>query len=126
MKNRLAAAAATMTCVLLTLGVANAPARAATVGDQASASVRVPTADLDLTSAAGTGKLERRIRTAAATVCRKDAEKPLGMRVLSRQCYRAAFSNGLRRMDQVIAMRGDLSRQRTAQRTTSAALTGSA
>lgn len=126
MKNRLAASAATLACVLTTLTIAET-AQAAAIGDaSAPASVRISTIDLDLSSSAGTDKLERRIKTASATVCRKDAEKPLGMRVLSRQCYRTTLSNGLQEMGRVIAMRGDRSAQELAQRATGAPATGSA
>lgn len=118
MNKRIAAAAATLSCVLTTLLVAEGAARAATVSgfdSTAAPSIRVPTVDLDLTSNAGAQRLTRRIEAAAETVCQTNATKSLAMRFRHVQCYRAAVADGLRQRDRIIAMRMERSTKGTAQ-----------
>lgn len=53
---------------------------------------RVSYADLDLTAAAGRLTLERRVSTAAASLCLDNQRAPLEQVILQRECYSAAIS----------------------------------
>jgi len=105
MNNRLAASAATMTCVIATLFVASRPAYAA--APEPSASVGI--ADIDLASPAGRKLLNSRVRMAAARMCLSTNVEPVKVRVARVKCYRAAISKGGRAMRPSVALPGDYS-----------------
>ena len=110
MTNRIAAGAATLSCVLVSLLVASAATAAAmpeSASVQPSASVAV--ADLDLASPSGSKALRRRIEGAAAGLCLTGAVEPLDVRLARSRCYRAAVADGQRKADGLIALRGDRS-----------------
>lgn len=104
MKNRLAASAATLTCVVATLFVANPPAQAETL---AAPSAAVGIADIDLASVAGRKLLNNRVRMAASKICLSTNVEPVKVRVARTKCYRAAIADGARATAHVVAMRGD-------------------
>jgi UrcA family protein len=104
MTNRLAAAAATMMCVLTTLTFATA-ARGATSDLPAAPTARIATGDLNLASADGASVLKRRIRGAAEQLCLSDSVEALDDTLRRKQCYRQAVADGVRQMDGLIAMR---------------------
>ena len=106
MKNRLAASAATLTCVVTTLFIANPPAHAATTP---SPSAKVGIADIDLASPAGRKLLNSRVRMAAARICLTTNVEPVKVRAARANCYRSAIANGARATDRAVAMRGDRS-----------------
>ena len=106
MKNRLAASAATLTCVVTTLFIANPPAHAATTP---SPSAKVGIADIDLASPAGRKLLNSRVRMAAARICLTTNVEPVRVRAARANCYRSAIANGARATDRAVAMRGDRS-----------------
>jgi UrcA family protein len=110
MKNRLAASAATLTCVVTTLFIANPPAHAATTP---SPSAKVGIADIDLASPAGRKLLNSRVRMAAARICLTTNVEPVKVRTARMKCYRSAIADGARVTDRVVAMRGDRSGSHT-------------
>ena len=110
MKNRLAASAATLTCVVTTLLITNSPAHAATTP---SPSAKVGIADIDLASPAGRKLLNSRVRLAAARICLTTNVEPVKVRTARMKCYRSAISDGVRATDRVVAMRGDRSGSHT-------------
>ena len=114
MINRLAASAATMTCVLTTLLLANI-AHATPVDPAADRTVRIATSDLNLASAEGASVLKRRIRGAAQALCLSPSVEPLEDAAVRKQCYRTAVADGVRQMDGLVAMRMDRSGERLAQ-----------
>ena len=110
MKNRLAASAATLTCVVTTLFIANPPAQAATTP---SPSAKVGIADIDLASPAGRKLLNSRVRMSAAKICLTTNVEPVKVRTARRKCYRSAIADVARVTDRVVAMRGDRSGSNT-------------
>ena len=108
MTNRIAAGAATLSCVLTSLLV-TAAAKAADLpqlaAPQPTASVAV--AGLDLATAQGSKALQRRIAGAAAELCLTGAVEPLDVRIARARCYRAAVADGRQKADGLIALRGD-------------------
>ena len=107
MKNRLAASAATLTCVVTTLFIASPPAHAAITPPSPSAKVGI--ADIDLASPAGRKLLNSRVRMAAARICLTTNVEPVKVRAARANCYRSAIANGARATDRAVAMRGDRS-----------------
>ena len=101
MKNRLAASAATLTCVVTTLFIANPPAHAATTP---SPSAKSP---------AGRKLLKSRVRMAAARVCLTTNVEPVKVRTARMKCYRSAIADAARVTDRVVAMRRDRSGSHT-------------
>ena len=114
MINRLAASAATMTCVLTTLLLANI-AHATPVDPAADRTVRIATSDLNLASAEGASVLKRRIRGAAQALCLSPSVEPLEDAAVRKQCDRTAVADGVRQVDGLVAMRMDRSGERLAQ-----------
>lgn len=106
MKNRLAASAATLTCVVTTLFIASPPAHAASVP---SPSARVGIADIDLAKPAGRKLLNSRVRMAAARICLSTNVEPVKVRMARVKCYRSAIADGVRATKAGVAMRGDRS-----------------
>ena len=104
MKNRIAASAATLTCVVATLFVANPPALAAT---SPAPSATVGIADIDLASPAGRKLLNSRVRMTAARICLSTNVEPVKVRVARANCYRTALAGGTRAARHTVAMRGD-------------------
>lgn len=102
MRNRLAAAAATMSCVLMTASISPSTARAAS-GE--GGSIRISTKEIDVSTEHGSELLARRIRSAAAELCLNDLYQPVGMKVRALRCYRETLADGLRQMDLVLAAR---------------------
>ena len=114
MINRLAAAAATMTCVLTSLLLADV-AQAAEIDRPADRTVRISTSDLNLGSPDGALVLKRRIHGAAQALCLSTSVEPLEVASDRKQCYRTAVADGVRQMDGLVAMRMDRSGERLAQ-----------
>jgi UrcA family protein len=106
MKNRFAASAATLTCVVATLFVANPPAHASS-GQVPSTNVGI--ADIDLASAAGRKLLNSRVRMAAARICLTTNVEPVPVRTARAKCFRSAIADGARATQRVVALRGDRS-----------------
>ena len=106
MKNRIAASAATLSCVVATLFVANPPAQAAT---SSAPSATVEIADIDLASAAGRKLLNSRVRMTAARICQSTNVEPVKVKAARAKCFRSAVADGARATEQVVAMRGDRS-----------------
>jgi len=63
---------------------------------------RVGYADLDLSSSAGTARLEARIRRAAENVCIENYVKPIATAQLERNCFEAAVADGLSQAEPLI------------------------
>lgn len=114
MINRLAASAATMTCVLTSLLLADI-AHAAPIEPAAERTVRISTGDVNLASPEGATVLKRRIRGAAQLLCLSNSVEPLEDAATRKQCYRTAVADGARQMDRLIAMRMDRSTERLAE-----------
>jgi UrcA family protein len=108
MTNRIAAGAATLSCVLTSLLV-SAAARAADMPQAAAGppTANVAVADLDLASPQGSKALQQRIEGAAAGMCLTTGVEPLDVRIARSRCYRAAVADGKRKADGLIALRGD-------------------
>lgn len=108
MKNRLAASAATLTCVVTTLLIASPPAHAAPAP---APSAKVGIADIDLASAAGRKLLNSRVRMTAAKICLTTNVEPVNVRTARMKCHRSAIADGVRASGNGVAMRGDRSSQ---------------
>lgn len=104
MKNRIAASAATLACVVATLFVANPPALAAT---SSAPSATVGIADIDLASPAGRKLMRNRVRMTAARICLSTNVEPAKVRIARANCQRIAIADGARAARHAIAMRGD-------------------
>ena len=65
---------------------------------EASPSVRVSYADLDLHSAAGRTRLAGRIESAANSLCAENNVEPLDVKLQQFDCYRIAVTSGFRQM----------------------------
>ena len=87
----------------LTLALGTAAAAAAPQAPLATESVTF--ADLDLNSAAGQKTLRHRIEIAAGNVCDLGGMAQMEDFLQSTACFRAAYRNGIRQMQQVVASR---------------------
>ena len=111
MNNRIAAAAATVSCVVASLLIVNTSARAATPFAEPAPRATVGIADIDLASAAGRKLLNSRVRFAAARICLSTNVEPVKVRAARQKCQRSALADGARTTRFVAAMRGDRSGQ---------------
>lgn len=87
----------------LTLALGTAAAAAAPEAPLATESVAF--SDLDLNSAAGQKMLRHRIEVAAGNVCDLGGMAQMEDFLVSTACYRAAYHDGIRQMQQVVAAR---------------------
>lgn len=70
---------------------------------EASPSVRVGYADLDLHSAPGRMRLAGRIESAADSLCAENNVEPLDVKLQQFDCYRIAVASGIRQMAAITA-----------------------
>jgi UrcA family protein len=74
--------------------------------------VHVNFSDLDLNSREGRAVLERRIHSAAETLCSTEGDRTLDTAMANHDCFKAALADGLQQMDR-------LNQERIAQRSVS-------
>ena len=86
---------------------ASAPARSAEISAAAEVVQVIPTADLDLGSAAGRKALDRRIGRAVIEICGQAADADLAGRNAVRKCRADALVQANAARDQRLAMRSD-------------------
>ena len=78
-----------------------ASANSSTVIVEASPSIHVSYADLDLHSAAGRTRLAGRIESAANSLCAENNVEPLDVKFQRFDCYRIAVASGIRQMNAI-------------------------
>lgn len=70
---------------------------------EASPSIRVGYADLDLHSASGRTRLAGRIGSAANSLCVENNVEPLDVKLRQLDCYQVAVASGIRQMNAIAA-----------------------
>lgn len=83
--------------------VATSPAAAAAASPAAAASEKVSYADIDLSTSAGRGELDRRISAAASRLCLQDAQASPAPGYIDRKCYGTAMAGAQAQVDRAVA-----------------------
>ena len=78
-------------------------------------SIRVSYADLNLGQTKDVDRLRARVRRAAHSLCFDATRDPLALGDLERTCFKAARANANARIDEVVALRSDMSVAAAAQ-----------